>query len=656
MDDSAPAPPVAPSPDWQDAHVADDGGEDAAFSDHDEDTYEQIRNMMENPVMQPIQAALKKQLMETKLRVGAEVRDKEAELKEVKAEREQVGVELYAVQQQLARLQMDLESKHNKFNILTNVRAKAEDDLRVLNEHADALENEVKAENKKVEKNQVDLEQLNQTLQQVEKYNEELKGEVAVTRRATYKAEETVSELEKTKAEQDVYIDMLNENLKRLQEQSALYEAQLQSQSQETDAAKTTLLDAAKEMETIAFEKKQLMQQWKSSLIGIQRRDEALQATQSAIGNLVEDEKATRAEIGGTKKFIRIQQAENEKLVGVMSKLDSEAAFMEDKIRAFADERARLEERYEMLKSSLEHTVASSEQVYADYEGVVEGMSSLDRNIETVNRERTKLEAEAAARVSEQMTHSKAAKNLAKEVVVLQEQLSAKEQEESSILNEMARIRVDSLNTQAHNSQLQETLDKLNSELDEKDKLIEKYEMEIRQRNDQIEKKMSTVDRLNRKYEALVKGEPEEENLGPLEATIKHIGKETERVQEENREAQKRWLRTQTELVSISEDLEKVSELSSQSHSQEAILEQKRLRVDRSIEATEAKVASLHGDIRNLHRDMTRLNDMISKNASLQEGLANENYALETEFVNELKEMEEESVRLDNQVKTLKEK
>ena len=123
------------------------------------------------------------------------------------------------------------------------------------------------------------------------------------------------------------------------------------------------------------------------------------------------------------------------------------------------------------------------------------------------------------------MTHSKAAKNLAKEVVVLQEQLSGKEQEESSILNEMARIRVDSLNTQAHNSQLQETLDKLNSELDEKDKLIEKYEMEIRQRNDQIEKKMSTVDRLNRKYEALVKGEPEEENLGPLEATIKHIGR-----------------------------------------------------------------------------------------------------------------------------------
>ena len=86
----------------------------------------------------------------------------------------------------------------------------------------------------------------------------------------------------------------------------------------------------------------------------------------------------------------------------------------------------------------------------------------------------------------------------------------------------MARIRVDILNTKSHNEQLQKTTDSLINELTSKDKLIEKYEMEIRQRNDQIEKKMHTVDRLNRKYEALVAGEPEEENLGPLEGTHKN--------------------------------------------------------------------------------------------------------------------------------------
>ena len=86
------------------------------------------------------------------------------------------------------------------------------------------------------------------------------------------------------------------------------------------------------------------------------------------------------------------------------------------------------------------------------------------------------------------MTHIKGAKNLAKEAQVLQEQIQKHEHEESSVLNEMARIRVDILNTKRV-SQLQKTTDSLVSELAAKDKLIEKYEMEIRQWSDQIERR-----------------------------------------------------------------------------------------------------------------------------------------------------------------------
>jgi len=178
--------------------------------------------------------------------------------------------------------------------------------------------------------------------------------------------------------------------------------------------------------------------------------------------------------------------------------------------------------------------------------------------------------------------------------------------------------------------------------------------MEIRQRNDQIEKKMHTVDRLNRKYEALVAGEPEEENLGPLEATIKHIQKETERIDSENREMEKRWLRTQTELVSVSDETVKQSNLNSQLGSQEAILEQKRMRVDRNIASSKKEIAFIKKGINGLHLDMSRLNELIHSNTSLHQKLANENYALETEFVEELKEMEQESVKMEAQIKVLK--
>ena len=100
-----------------------------------------------------------------------------------------------------------------------------------------------------------------------------------MTRRATYKAEESITQLESGKKTQDDLIDKLNEQLKRAQEELALHEAQLIAQRNESGAADQTLRDAQQEMEAINFEKKQLLQQWKSALLGMQRRDEALQAT-----------------------------------------------------------------------------------------------------------------------------------------------------------------------------------------------------------------------------------------------------------------------------------------------------------------------------------------------------------------------------------------
>ena len=58
----------------------------------------------------------------------------------------------------------------------------------------------------------------------MEAYNDQMKGEIAVTRRATYKAEESITQLEGGKRLQDEMIDKLNEQLKRSQEELALNE------------------------------------------------------------------------------------------------------------------------------------------------------------------------------------------------------------------------------------------------------------------------------------------------------------------------------------------------------------------------------------------------------------------------------------------------
>ena len=83
-------------------------------------------------------------------------------------------------------------------------------------------------------------------------------------------------------------------------------------------------------------------------------------------------------------------------------------------------------------------------------------------------------------------------------------QVHDKELKVVMIQNEVAKLTVDVLNTEAHNLQLGDTLKLLDDELADKAKVIDKYQFEIQRRNDDIEKKTRNVDTLNRKLEKLL--------------------------------------------------------------------------------------------------------------------------------------------------------
>lgn len=82
---------------------------------------------------------------------------------------------------------------------------------------------------------------------------------------------------------QDIYVNRLVERVDKLREDMAMYDAQLVAQTEETKAARDALNEAFMEIENISLEKKQLFQQWNSSLIGMRRRDEAHSAMLEAL-------------------------------------------------------------------------------------------------------------------------------------------------------------------------------------------------------------------------------------------------------------------------------------------------------------------------------------------------------------------------------------
>ena len=80
--------------------------------------------------MDRIQWALHKQLKGSYDVARMTLSEQTEELSRAKAAREDIGVQLYQMQQQLAKLQMNLEKVHENHSIIAQMREAAEDDQR----------------------------------------------------------------------------------------------------------------------------------------------------------------------------------------------------------------------------------------------------------------------------------------------------------------------------------------------------------------------------------------------------------------------------------------------------------------------------------------------------------------------------------------------
>ena len=88
---------------------------------------------------------------------------------------------------------------------------------------------------------------------------------------------------------------------------------------------------------------------------------------------------------------------------------------------------------------------------------------------------------------------------------------------------------------------------------------------------------------------------------------------------------------------------------------QKSILEQKKMRLDNQVQSHEKEIRQLEVAKKNLDFEMNKLNDLFYKNTDLQEKLKNDNFNIENEFKQKLKELENESIRLENNISNLKE-
>eukprot|EP00833_Pecoramyces_ruminatium_P005586 jgi/Orpsp1_1/1179618/evm.model.c7180000070087.1 len=607
----------------------------------------------EHELMKPVQELLFKQLTSRNQKINLDLLEKKETLKKKMQQREDVGVELYNIQQQLAEAQVSLETIKDNENAIRKYRADAEQLLNDMNNKYNEENEKMKKFSDAVELHKSELEKINQTIKQVDLYHEELKSQISVVKRTTLKTEEDITKQEIEKKRQDFYIDKLTTQLQQLKEKLVLYDSQYHAQSKESKAAQETLHEAEMEMEAMTFEKRQLLNQWNSSVFALQKREEIIKKLNEEIKNLKSEILTKEGVINGFKNSLNQVQEKNESLTGLANRLESEIAFTKKQLSNIRENIDKNKETFLLYSKSLSNTEMELEKAVQDQKLLEIEDMNLQKQLVQMKFSTKKIDEEIMNLLQDQLYLKKGAQGAKRDRSNLRIKINEKEDVIAKTENEIAKLELQSLHLESLLNSLREKSKEIENEMEIKKKMIDKYELEIKRQNTVIEKKQSEIDGLNKKFDEL-KNLNDEEYQGPLEATINNLIKAVSQKEKEYYEMQQLWIRSQTDLIKLSKKNAEMSEEIQDLKMRSTILDRKRIIINSKIETEEKEIKEHDRNINQLRHDMVKINTLISKNVDVQSKLVENNLDLENEFKAKLKESSINLLRLEEKLDSLK--
>ena len=606
----------------------------------------------DHPLFKRLQDDLRRQLGKLYDTIEEETREKLAVKAKLEEQREQVGVELYSIQQQLAKLQTQLQDANEERATAEAERLEKESRLKEERQQLEDAHEVLKQRNKEFETQRNELDKLNEIVLSLEKYNQDKANEVAVVRRETYKSEQAAAQTEAVKQEQDLYIDKLMHQPRDVGAEVAIIEAQILAQRGETKTARDAILQASLEMEKINFERNHLLQEWNSALIGVKRRSITLADVEAAALKQEEEIRTLQNEHEGLKQQIRDQQEQTERQSQLVTKVKSRVQYLDGQIAEAMDKRKHLQselEKFYELISAKEKDVSRvlKERTAARYE-----FKNAEKGTNEISNQIHEIEDQILKHVAEQSDLKRDAVAAQHVVEKVREQISAKDRELSELQNETVRLRIDKLNISAHKGKLEKALNEIIKELQTKDELISQYENQMRRNNVDIEKKQSEVDKLNRKYDLLTQAQGGEE-FSPLEREIRDMKAKIQTTDEKMAEIQASWLKKQTELVTLSRSCEDIDKTNQTHQAHLSVMSRKRDRVLKQLQVTEKEIEKLQADTRVLQREMSRLGEQLSASVGQGNVLVEGNLNFEAEILETLRKKEAQAASVEGQIEQL---
>uniref|UniRef100_A0A3B3RJE8 Coiled-coil domain 40 molecular ruler complex subunit n=1 Tax=Paramormyrops kingsleyae TaxID=1676925 RepID=A0A3B3RJE8_9TELE len=608
----------------------------------------------EHPLMRRFQSALKNHLKKQLDRLNMEIREQLAMEHAECTRREELGVELYSVQLQLAQLQAALEGRHEANAQAAKQRLRAQEQLEGVRSQYHAAVNKTGQQRVQVSQLQTEVENLALRLFYMQEVSEGVRSDLTTMKNASRKAQSEKLQAEEEKQKQDLYVERLTKQVEKLTEQIALYEFQISTQSKETQAAKQVLVEAQMEIDSLEVERKQLLQQWNSSLLGMQRRDEAFAAKQGELRMTRHHMQSLDTEIEGFKKSITQEEERNELLTALLSRTQMGQTTTRRLIGNSQAQQEALQAQYSTYARTLQETEQTLSRHAAECAARQTDAASLRKEVEKESAIRQELEEKIMAKMQEQQLHGNAAKFSHGLIEKMAAHRREKEAQLAQLENEAAQAGLEGGETALRLESLGRHLGELRQENARRHELLSRGEAEFHRCAAVIARKQSAINVYNKKIEQMVFSTGHAD-LGPLEIRVSTLTKQLEEAAAEIVEQQQFWLRHQGELVRLTQEKQAQSAALLAQQTRLTILQQRKVRTEGEIQQEQREQAELERHIKGLLADTVKLNTLLSRNSQLRQALEQGNALMESGFLQKLKEAERESVRMQMKLEEVQE-
>ncbi|XP_041838285.1 coiled-coil domain-containing protein 40 [Melanotaenia boesemani] len=591
---------------------------------------------------QAAQSALFSKMLE---RSNLELKEKLGIKKTDASNIQDVGVEMFRIQEQLARVQNKLDNSHQTKAHTEAKHQQTQDHLEATESRHAAVNGQSSQANAEVSRLQAELDKFIQHLLITQGHTEELHSKVKTVNMQRNKLAAEKTRAEEKKLKQDLYVKHLTEEVEKLTQQIAMYEVQTTAQAKETRATKEALSEAEMKMELHLIGDKLLMQQWNSSLLTKTREVEASSTMQEM--HLVQHKvMLLDKEIESCTKSLRHEEDKNETLDGQLQWSETDCATYEKLINQKRTEQEALQADYSTclrIHHETEQTLAMLTKETEKYQTELKGQR---RQMEKQRAARLELEDKIMTHIQQKLIHINAAKYsqklTAKKATLKDEKMQRLQQVENGIFS--MKLEKHKVNEYVNSLVLiQQALDE---EVAKYNKLLVAGQARLSSFVHLIKQKQAIIFTCANKISQIV-ASTGHEDLSPLQIKLQAITAQMEQLATHIKSDKQLWITQQRTIVGLTQDLEANSREMRKLQMDYIGMEQRKIRLHSQTELEERDQAELESNTKNLKRDIVTLGSLISKNKKLSQALVQENAFMETDFLHKIMEAERKSITME---------